>query len=82
MVAHPFNPSTQEVEAGEFRSSRPAWSTNSQGYSEKPCLGKKKNHLEAEKLVLGDKGEWKWEGMCQHMWALPSASGQTNNKTK
>jgi hypothetical protein len=27
MVAHAFNPSTQEAEAGEFLSSRPAWST-------------------------------------------------------
>jgi hypothetical protein len=27
VVAHAFNPSTWEVEAGEFLSSRPAWST-------------------------------------------------------
>ena len=27
MVAHTFNPSTQEAEAGVFLSSRPAWST-------------------------------------------------------
>jgi hypothetical protein len=27
MVAHPFNPSTWEAEAGRFLSSRPAWST-------------------------------------------------------
>jgi major histocompatibility complex class I len=27
VVAHPFNPSTQEAEAGGFLSSRPAWST-------------------------------------------------------
>jgi hypothetical protein len=27
VVAHAFNPSTQEVEAGGFLSSRPAWST-------------------------------------------------------
>jgi hypothetical protein len=26
-VVHAFNPSTQEVEAGGFLSSRPAWST-------------------------------------------------------
>jgi hypothetical protein len=28
MVAHTFNPCTQEAEAGGFLSSRPAWSTN------------------------------------------------------
>jgi hypothetical protein len=27
VVAHAFNPSTQEREAGRFLSSRPAWST-------------------------------------------------------
>jgi hypothetical protein len=27
MVVHAFNPSTREAEAGEFLSSRPAWST-------------------------------------------------------
>jgi hypothetical protein len=27
VVAHTFNPSTQEAEAGGFLSSRPAWST-------------------------------------------------------
>jgi major histocompatibility complex class I len=27
MVAHAFNPSTREAEAGRFLSSRPAWST-------------------------------------------------------
>jgi hypothetical protein len=26
VVAHTFNPSTREAEAGEFLSSRPAWS--------------------------------------------------------
>jgi hypothetical protein len=33
VVAHAFNPSTREAEAGEFLSSRPAWST--------ACLEKK-----------------------------------------
>jgi hypothetical protein len=46
VVAYAFNPSTWEAEAGGFLSSRPAWSTkcefqDSQGYTEKSCLGKK-----------------------------------------
>jgi hypothetical protein len=45
-VVHAFNPSTWEAEAGRSLSSRPAWSTSkfqdNQGYTEKPCLGKKK----------------------------------------
>ena len=49
MVAHAFNPSTWDAEAGRFLSLRPAWSTefqDSQGYTEKPCLEKqtKKEH--------------------------------------
>ena len=43
MVAHTFNPSTQEAEAGGFLSLRPAWSTKwVPGYTEKPCLKKPK----------------------------------------
>jgi hypothetical protein len=44
LVAHTFNPSTWEAEAGGFLSLRPAWSTNqdSQGYTEKLCFKKKK----------------------------------------
>jgi hypothetical protein len=41
LVAHVFNPSTWEAEAGGFLSSRPAWSTefqDSQGYRKTPCL--------------------------------------------
>jgi hypothetical protein len=45
VVAHPFNPSTWEAEAGGFLSSRPACLQSefqdSQGYTEKPCLLKK-----------------------------------------
>ena len=43
MVAHAFNPSNREAEAGGFLSLRPAWSTefqDSQDYMEKPGLGK------------------------------------------
>jgi hypothetical protein len=45
VVAHAFNPSTWEAEAGEFLSLRPAWSTEfqeRQDYTEKPCLKKKR----------------------------------------
>jgi hypothetical protein len=46
VVAHTFNPSTREAEAGGFLSSRPAWSKSefqdSQGYTEKPRLEKNK----------------------------------------
>ena len=42
VVAHAFNPSTQEAKAGELLSSKPAWSKSefqdSQDYTEKPCL--------------------------------------------
>jgi hypothetical protein len=47
VVAHPFNPSTWEPEAGRFLSSRLAWSTkfqDSQVYREKPCLKKTKQN--------------------------------------
>jgi hypothetical protein len=46
VVAHAFNLSTWEAEAGGFLSPRPAWSKSefqdSQGYTEKPCLKKPK----------------------------------------
>jgi hypothetical protein len=46
VVAHAFNPSTWEAEAGRFLSSRPAWSTGLPGqpglYREKHCLEKPK----------------------------------------
>jgi hypothetical protein len=44
VVAHTFNPSTQEAEAGGSLSSRPiglqSEFQDSQGFLEKPCLGK------------------------------------------
>jgi hypothetical protein len=52
VVLHTFNPSTHKAEAGGSLSLRPAWSTKSfrtsratqrnPGYTEKPCLGEKK----------------------------------------
>ena len=55
MVAHAFNPSTQEAEAGGFLSSRPAWSTewvpgHSQDYTGKPCLENKKQKTNKKKI--------------------------------
>jgi hypothetical protein len=45
-VVHAFNSSTWEAEVGGFLSLRPAWLQSefqdSQGYTEKPCLKKKK----------------------------------------
>jgi hypothetical protein len=45
VVAHAFNPSTGEAEAGGFLSSRPGLQSEfqgSQGYTEKPCLEEQK----------------------------------------
>jgi hypothetical protein len=49
VVAHTFNLSTWEAEAGGFVSLRPAWSTksefqDSQGYTKKPCLKPNNNN--------------------------------------
>ena len=46
-MAHAFNPSTQEAEAGRSLSLRPHNSLESElqdnkGYTKKPCLGRKK----------------------------------------
>jgi hypothetical protein len=53
VVAHAFNPSTWEAEAGGFLSSRPAWLQSefqdSQSYTEKPCLEKPKKKKRAER---------------------------------
>jgi hypothetical protein len=45
VVTHAFNPSTWEAEAGTALSLRPAWSTNSQGYTEKPSISKNQNQI-------------------------------------
>jgi hypothetical protein len=43
VVVHTFNPSTWEAEAGGFLSSGlQSEFQDSQGYTEKPCLGKRK----------------------------------------
>ena len=55
-MAHTFNPSTWEAEAGRFLSLRPVWSTelqsefqDSQGYTAKPCLENPKRERERER---------------------------------
>jgi hypothetical protein len=56
VVVHAFNPSTQEAEAGGFLSSRPTWSMSefqdSQVYTEKPCLEKKKKKKGLAYLII------------------------------
>jgi hypothetical protein len=46
MVAHAFNPSTREAEAGRFLQSE---FQDSQGYIEKPCLEKLKKKKKKKK---------------------------------
>jgi hypothetical protein len=59
VVAHSFNPSTWEAEAGGFLSSRPAWSTEwvpgQPGLKEKPCLKKKPK---MSKIILDTLYKW------------------------
>jgi hypothetical protein len=59
MVAHTFNPSTQEAEAGRFLSStQPGLQSefqDSQDYTEKPCLKQnktKQNKTKQNKKIL------------------------------
>jgi hypothetical protein len=59
VVAHAFNPSTWEAEAGGFLSSRPASGLqsefqDSQGYTEKPCLEKPKKKKKKKKNKGGE----------------------------
>jgi hypothetical protein len=65
VVAHAFNPSTREAEAGGFLSSRPAVQSefqDSQGYTEKPCLKKPKKEKEKKrkKTFLKNKRKKDW----------------------
>jgi hypothetical protein len=58
VVAHAFNPSTWEAEAGGFLSLRPACLQSefqdSQYYTEKPCL-EKQNKTNKQKRIIGVK---------------------------
>jgi hypothetical protein len=53
VVAHAFNPSTREAEAGRFLSlSQPGLQSefqDSQGYTEKPCLEKQNKNKQTNK---------------------------------
>jgi hypothetical protein len=59
VVAHAFDPSTREAEAGGFQSQPGLQSEfqNSQGYTEKPCLGKKKSktNKQTKKIIISAK---------------------------
>jgi hypothetical protein len=48
-VAHAFNPSTREAEAGEFLSSRPAWSTETSRTTQRNPVSKKKKKRKEKK---------------------------------
>jgi hypothetical protein len=69
MMAHAFNPSTREAEAGGFLSSRPAWSTKyvpgQPGIYRETLSRKTKQKQKQEYLVitsgslLGSRGEFR-----------------------
>jgi hypothetical protein len=65
VVAHAFNPSTWETEAGGFLSSRPpglqSEFQDSQGYTEKTCLKKTKTKEKEKKEEEGRGGEGRGE---------------------
>jgi hypothetical protein len=57
VVAHTFNPSTWEAEAGRFLSSRPAWSykmssRTARATQRKPVSKKKKKLMDLEYIIL------------------------------
>jgi hypothetical protein len=67
VVAHAFNPSTREVEAGRFLSSRPAWCTKwVPGNTEKPCLEKNKNRKKKKNLRMGYFSQFPSWQVCLH----------------
>jgi hypothetical protein len=71
MVAHTFNPSTQEAEAGGFLSSRPVWSTKwvpgqpriyretlSQKQTNKQTKQKEKSKNKKNNDIMNFEGKW------------------------
>ena len=81
-MAHAFNLSTQEAEAGGFLSSRPGLQSefqDSQGYTEKPCFEKpttKKKENEKERGEPQGAVKSFWPG-CQHHVRRVSPSVET-----
>jgi hypothetical protein len=82
MVAHTFNPSVQEVEAGRFLSLKPAWSTG--WVSEQlrphriPALGRQR---QADFWVRGQPGLQSEFQDSQNYTEKPCLEKQTNQKT-
>jgi hypothetical protein len=70
VVAHAFNPSTWEAEAGGFLSSRPACLQSefqdSQGYTEKPCLEKPKKKKKKKKKINSPVSLWPIQVLNSH----------------
>jgi hypothetical protein len=86
MVAHAFNPSTWEAEAGGPLSSRPAWSAefqDSQGYTEKPCLRKKQkqNPRRMKSTGLGGRQIHEFEGSLIYIGSSKTAKTIERNLT-
>jgi hypothetical protein len=52
VVAHAFNPSTWEAEAGGFQPVLQSEFQDSQGYTEKPCLEKPKEKKKKERKEI------------------------------
>ena len=67
MVAHAFNPSTQEAEAGRFLSSRPAYKVSSRTTrttQSKPCLENEQTKTKNQKFHFQKIGGTKDNGSC------------------
>jgi hypothetical protein len=75
VVAHAFNPSTRETEAGGFLSAvqdQPGLQNEfqySQGYTEKPCLKKKKKNFFFLPKDLG-KNDDELEDNVKYLWTI------------
>jgi hypothetical protein len=70
VVAHAFNPSTREAEAGRFLSSRPAWSTElvpgQPGLYRETLSQKKQTNKQTKLTSFYDKMSWRSHGWREH----------------